>query len=100
MANVIEFVSFKLKEGISEQQFLESSDVLNKGFLSLQKGYVSRKLLKKDDTWADIVIWETMDDAMNAIKAAEKTNPADIKYFFYIEENSSNMQHWSVEKSY
>jgi len=100
MVNVVEFVSFKLKEGIPERQFLEASDVLNKVFLSVQKGYISRKLLKTEDTWADIVLWESMDDAMNAMKAAEKTNPADIKYFLYIEESSCNMQHWSVEKSY
>ena len=100
MANVIEFVSFKLKKGTSDQQFLEASDVINKGFLALQKGFISRKLLKKDDTWADFVIWETMDDAMNAVKAAEKANPADIQYFMYIQQSSCDMKHWTVEKSY
>ena len=100
MDNVVELVSFKLKEGISEEEFLVASDELNASFLSLQKGYIFRKLLKKEDTWTDIVLWETMDDAMNAIKAVEKTNPDDIQYFYYIEESSCEMQHLTVAKSY
>lgn len=100
MVNVIELVSFKLKKGISEEQFLEASDKLNASFLSLQKGYVERKLVKKEDTWTDIVLWETMEDAMNAMKAAEETDPTAVQYFHYIEENSCDMKHLTVVKSY
>jgi len=100
MDNVTEIVSFKLKEGVSEEEFLIASDEFNANFLSLQKGYIYRKLLKKEDTWTDIVLWKTMEDAMNAIKAAEKANPDDVQYFYYIEENSCEMEHLTVMKSY
>jgi hypothetical protein len=99
MSNVVEFVSFKLKKGVSEQQFLAASDEINAGFLSLQKGYINRKLVKKESTWADIVLWESMDDAMNAAKAAEQFTAAR-PYFECIEGNTCEMQHLTVVKSY
>jgi hypothetical protein len=99
MANVVEFVSYKLKKGVSEQQFLKASDECNAGFLSLQKGYIDRKLMKKDDTWADLVLWETMDDAMNAANAAFH-NLAARPFFESIDENNCIMQHLTIVKSY
>ena len=36
MDNVVELVSFKLKVGVSEEQFLATSYEFNTGFLSLQ----------------------------------------------------------------
>ena len=99
MSNVVEFVSFKLNEGVSEQQFLAASDEFNAGFLSLQKGFINRKLLKNEDTWADLVLWETMEDAMNAVKAIEQSLSAK-PYCEYIDENSCNMRHLTIVKSY
>ena len=100
MSNVIELVSFKLKEVVSEEQFFAASDKFNTDFLSIQNGYIERRLLKNEDTWTDIVLWETMDDAMNAIKAAEKANPEDMEYLYYIEESSCDLKHLDVAKSY
>ena len=99
MSNVVELVLFKLKEGVSEQHFLEASDEINTGFLSLQKGYISRKLVKKDDTWADIVLWETMEDAMKAIEVSCQGS-IPKSYFECIEESTCEMKHLTVVKSY
>jgi hypothetical protein len=99
MANVVEFVSFKLREGVSEHQFLEASDKCNVGFLSLQKGYIDRKLLKNDDTWADLVLWETMEDAKSAADTAFQ-NLAAKSYFECIDENNCDMQHLAIVKNY
>jgi len=99
MANVVELVFYKLKEGVPEQQFLTTSDELNAGFLSLKKGYISRKLIKKDDTWADIVLWETMDDAMNALSDSEQSSAA-MPFLECIEGSSCELQHLTVVKSY
>ncbi|MCL2863025.1 MAG: hypothetical protein FWE54_02910 [Methanimicrococcus sp.] len=105
MSNVVEFVTFKLKKGVSEQQFLEASDELNVNFLALQKGYISRKLIRTGETWADIVLWETMDDAMNAMTEANKRAsavpcPKYLDYLFSIEEDSCDLKHLNVVKSY
>ncbi len=99
MPEVVEFVSFKVKEGISEQQLLAASDEFNEGFLSLQKGYVSRRFIKEGDTWADLVLWETMEDAMNAVNAVEKS-PAAESYDACIEQSTCKMQHLTIVKNY
>ena len=99
MSNVVEQVLYKLKKDVSEKQFLTASDKCNAGFLSLQKGYINRKLVKRDDTWADIVLWETMEDAMNAAKAAEQSS-AGRPFFECIDVSTCDMQHLTVIKDY
>lgn len=99
MPKVVEFVTFKLNEGVSEQQLLATSDEFNESFLSLQKGYISRKLIRDGNIWSDIVLWETMEDAMSAVKACEN-NPAVGSYFKCIEESSCTMRHFSIVKNY
>ena len=99
MPKVVEFVSYKVKEGISEQQLLAASDEFEEGFLSLQKGYISRSLIKNEDVWADLVLWETMEDAMDAVKAIEKSSAAE-SYDACIEQDSCKMQHLSIVKKY
>ena len=103
MSNVIELVLFKLKEGVSEEQFLKASDEVNTSFLSLQKGYINRKLAKNEDAWMDIVLWETMDDAMNAAKLVinfTDDNSTAKLFFESIEQSSCEIKHLNVVKSY
>ena len=66
MSNVVEFASFNLKEGVSVSDFLLVSDKFNICFLSTQRGYISRKLLLAGEMWADSVLWETIEDALEA----------------------------------
>ena len=47
MSNIVELVSFNLKKGVSIPDFLLVSDKFNRDFMSVQKGYISRKLLRK-----------------------------------------------------
>ena len=68
-SNEVEFAYFNLKEGVSLPEFLIASEKLHNDFISKQKGYVSRKLLENDNMWADLVVWETIEDALNAEKA-------------------------------
>ena len=97
MSNAVEYVSFNLKKGASVQDFLLASEKMNAGFLSAQKGYISRKLLVDGEMWADWVLWETMEDALNAVKAFGG-NAVDRAYISFIE--NCDMRHFSVEKSY
>lgn len=99
MSHVVELVSFRLKKEVSEEHFLEASDKFSSGFLSLQKGYLSRQLIKKDDIWSDLIQWETMEDAMNAVKAIEQSTAA-VPYCDCIDESTCTMQHMTVIKSY
>lgn len=99
MTNVVEFASFNLKKGASVSDFLLVSDKFNSVFLSKQKGYISRKLLHGGEMWADSVLWETMEDALNAFKAADEDAVA-CEYMSFLEKKSIKVLHLPVERSY
>ena len=101
MANNIEFVAFKLKKSVSESEFRLISDKFNSEFLEKQKGYVSRKLLTKDDLWADMVIWETEEDFQNAMNAS-KEDAAATQYLscLNLSAKGSFFHFFNIEKSY
>jgi len=97
MSNAIEFASFDLKKGTSVPDFLLASDKMNSGFLSMQKGYISRKLLVDGERWADLVVWETIEDARNAAKIFGE-NDVDREYIAFIE--NVDFHDFSIEKNY
>lgn len=84
MVQAVEYVSFSLRKGVIQSDFILASDKMNQDFLSAQKGYVGRKLLNDGDTWADMVLWETMSDAQHAAEVCNE-NSAASEYFLYIE---------------
>ena len=101
--NVVELVTFNLKEGVTEQQFLAASDKFQASFLSLQKGYIVRELSKNENFWSDLVLWKTLDDAKNAMKDTEQlatTTPCPdfLNFLFYIDENSCDLKYLGFKK--
>ena len=99
MSKVIEIVFYKVNEGVTEEQLIKASDEFEEGFLSLQKGYVGRKLVRDGDTWSDVAFWDSMEDAMNAVKAVEGSTAAE-SYDACIDPTTCTMQHLTVVKSY
>ena len=99
MSRVVEFASFSLKEGASVSDFLLVSDKFNSAFLSTQKGYISRKLLLRGEMWADSVLWETMEDALEAFNHAAG-NAAACEYISFMDKESIKVLHLSVERIY
>ena len=99
MSNIIELASFYLKKEVSLPDFFLISDKFNSEFLALQKGYISRKLLVNGEKWLDLVLWETMEDAQNAVKEFYKSKPA-LEYASFMLENEGDLLHFSVQKSY
>ena len=99
MSNVVELASFHLKKEVSLPDFFLVSDKFNNEFLSVQKGYISRKLLVNGEKWVDLVIWETMEDAQNAVKEFYNSNLA-LEYASFMVENEGDLLHFSIEKSY
>ena len=99
MSNTVWFISYKLVEGVSTQDFLLASKKVHNEILSKQKGFISWKVLREGDTWVDLVIWETADDAKNAETAGE-TNPIAHEYYAYMDMDSCKNQIYSVEENY
>ena len=65
-------ITFKLKDGVSEEDFLAASDEIQENYISKCKGFVSRQLMKIDGMWTDWVTWETMSDAENSMQQSEE----------------------------
>ena len=48
----IEIAKFKLKQGFTDEQFIEAEKSVRKGLIKSQKGFISRELSKdKDGFW-------------------------------------------------
>jgi len=99
MPNAVYFVSFKLKKGASVPDFLLAAENLSNGYMSKQKGFISWKQMVDGETWADVLTFETMDDAK---RIAEANSPKDLaeKFYSFINLNSCKAHIFSVEKSY
>ena len=99
MSNAVMFITYKLAKDVSAQDFLLASKRVQDDFMSKQKGYLSWKVLADGDTWADLLTWETKEDAGNAM-AAGGANADNQKFFALLDPESVKMHIFTVEKSY
>lgn len=68
---VLELVVYKLNEGASGEQFLETNRAVS-AWISKQPGFISRDLVQDSDgdRWVDVIWWETMAQAHDASEAS------------------------------
>jgi len=94
-AKAIELVIFKFKSGIDDQKALEVFTALNE-ILKTYIGFVSRQFAKAtDDTWMDMVYWESIEHAKTAADDIMK-NPKAVELFGYMDETKMNFYHFSL----
>ena len=99
MKNAVWFISYKLKKGADEAEFLSASEKLGKEYISKQKGYISWQQIKDGDTWADLATWETMEDAKNFENSGGGGALAE-KFYSFINFRSIKSQFFTVEKKH
>ncbi|MCL2557019.1 MAG: hypothetical protein FWE09_00910 [Treponema sp.] len=99
MANVIFFVSYKLKKGASAQDFLLAAEKLNEGYMSKQKGFISWQQVVDGETWADMITFETMADAKR-VEENDIPNELALRFYSFINLNSCKTHFFTIEKSY
>ncbi len=99
MSKAIFYVSFKLKKSTDVNEFLKAAKTLNDEFMSKQKGYISWQQVVDGDTWADIITFETMDDAKRVANPTESNEIAN-KFYSYLNLNSCKSHLYSIERSY
>ena len=99
MKNAIWFISYKLKKGACEAEFLAASEILGREYISKSKGYISWKQLKDGDTWVDLATWETLEDAKRFEKSGGGGDLAK-KFYSFIDFATLKSQYYTVEKSY
>ena len=102
---VIEWAPFKLAEGVDEAALLTASEALQTGFISKQKGFIKRELVKTTDgQWVDVIHWDSPENAEKAMQNAAE-NPVCFKYFELMvgpdhNDPSMGVMHLRVMKSY
>jgi hypothetical protein len=102
---IIEFAPFALAEGVDESTFVAASDALQSEFLSQQKGFIKRDLVRTmDGNWADVAYWESRESVEQAMQSA-MDNPAALQYFQLMSSSehadpAANVMLLSIEKSY
>jgi len=99
MSNAVMFITFNLVEGASIPDFLLAAEKLNNEYMSKQKGFISWKQLVEDETWADLLTWETMDDAKRVLES-NSPNPLAETFYSFLDMPSCKVHLFSVEKSY
>lgn len=82
---VVLLAPIRLKEGVDEGSLLEASDAFQARFVEKQAGVIRRLLLKATDgTYADLVFFESREDAARVAKIEETS--AECLDFFRIME--------------
>ena len=67
---LIETISFKLKGGVSTEQFLTKIKQMQERFVSKQAGFISRETsVSEDGMWFINVHWQSKADSDNSIAA-------------------------------
>ncbi|MCL2855207.1 MAG: hypothetical protein FWE21_06265 [Defluviitaleaceae bacterium] len=99
MQNAVWVIQFKLKKGVTAEEFLTASQKCQDEVISQQKGYLSWKQLVDGDTWIDVIEWQTREDADAALTAGA-SNPAAQEFYAKMNINSVKHQTLSVAKVY
>lgn len=72
---VVEMAPFLVAKGVTDETLIEASKILENDFLSLQKGFIKKELVKGHDSfWIDVVYWASESDARAATKNASESN--------------------------
>lgn len=90
---VLELVVYKLKEGVSRQQFLGTNDAVS-SWISNQPGFISRELAydAEGDRWVDVIWWDTLEQAHDASELS-MTSESCTLMFALIDMESALMLH-------
>lgn len=90
---ITEVVIYKIK-GNKVQEYAQIAEAAH-AFLSKQKGFNSREILqdhKEENTFMDIVIWDSAEDAQNAMQASQ--NEPSLMPFFQATEEIVTFSHY------
>ena len=90
--NIIEMVTFRVKNEISESKFLKSSNNFEKALKRDIEGFVKRSLTKehKQNRWIELIWWDSMESAKLALKKVPQTLEF-IEYCNFLEEDESEI---------
>ena len=96
----MEFYTFNLKEGVTEEQFYEKHDRFVEGFLRQQKGFSSSQVWKTEEgRFALVNTWRNMACADATMKNFESSEIGS-EWYTLVDEESEQLHHFSIERKY
>jgi len=92
---VIEIATFKLKEGVSYQQFAPLDKAVETEHVAKQPGFISRETAKgKNGEWLVIVHWNSEKDAEASMNSFMKVKAAE-NFMSNIDASTMSMKHYT-----
>ena len=97
---ILEFYTFKLKEGSNEQEFHEKHDRLIETFFRQQAGFSSSQIWKTSDgNFALVNTWRDMDCANAAAKSFESfDSPIGGEWYAFVDTETEQLSHYTIER--
>lgn len=99
MTKAVWMITFKLKKGVTQDEFIDATQKVHDMVVSQQKGFISWSQFLDGDVWTDFVTWETMEDANKALTAGSG-NPVARSFYALINMNSCKAKVIPVIKEY
>ena len=92
MKNIIEVVTFQVKNGVSETQLLELSNAFGQALKRDADGFIKRSLTKHctQDQWVELIWWNSKESAERALETMPKATEFK-KYSSALEEEGSEI---------
>ncbi len=88
---IVEIATFKLKEGVTPDEFYPVDQAVESQHVSQQPGFISREsAVSEDNEWLAIVHWSSMEDA-EASMASFSSAPATAEFMSKLEADTMSM---------
>ena len=88
---IVEIATFKLKEGVTPDEFYPVDQAVESQHVSQQPGFISREsAVSEDNEWLAIVHWRSMEDAQ-ASMASFSSAPATAEFMSKLEADTMSM---------
>lgn len=91
--HVIEIVTFRLKPGVSAEEFALINRSVEREHVSRQPGFISRESAHSGNEWLVIVHWRTEKDAEASMSTFEKA-PAAAAFMSKIDASTMGMKRY------
>ena len=91
--NVIEIVTFRLKPGVSADQFAPIDKAVERDHVSRQPGFISRESAHAGNEWLVIVHWRSAKDADASMSTFAKATAA-ASFMARIDESTMSMKRY------
>ena len=85
---ITEIIEFKLNENTDEEKFMTEAKKYHDYFKATFKGFIDLEFTKGEDSWINIMHWDTMED-VKACGEVLRTGPQEIAGYAALTDRTS-----------